>query len=127
MRIGCLVKYKVTLLQESKKHWRGYVPAVLCAYCAATMKLLWTLASKQSTLQLRFECCDHGLYIVCSVAGIIFASPFKFSHDMRCRNIFIYLGPIATSDWFSFIFVSLVVWKKYLGDYLVPQQRWEHM
>ena len=78
------------------------MPAVLCAYCAATMKLSWTLASKQPTLQLRFECCDHGLYIICSVAGIIFASPFKFSHDMRCRNIFTYLGPIATSDWFSF-------------------------
>ena len=77
MCIGCLVEYKVTLFQESKKYWRGYVPTVLCAYCAATMKLLWTLASKQPTLQLRFECCDHGLYIACSVAGIIFASPLK--------------------------------------------------
>ena len=91
-----------------------FLAAVLCAYCAATMKLLWTLTSMQPTLQLRIECCDHGVCIVCSVAGMIFASPFKFSHDMRRRNIFIYLGPITTSVGFHFFFVSLVVWKKCL-------------
>ena len=107
MCIGCLVENKVTLFQESKKYWRGYVPTVLCAHCAATMKLLWTLALKQPTLQLRFECCDHGLYIVCSVAGIIFASPLKFSHEMRCRNIFIYLGPITTSVGFHLFLLAL--------------------
>ena len=58
--------------------------------------------SMQPTLQLRVECCDHGVCIVCSVAGIIFASPFKFSHDMRRRNIFIYLGSITTSVGFYF-------------------------
>ena len=80
-----------------------FLAAVLCAYCAATMKLLWTLTSTQPTLQLRVECCDHGVCIVCSVAGMIFASPFKFSHDMRRRNIFIYLGPITTSVGFHFL------------------------
>ena len=79
-----------------------FLAAVLCAYCAATMKLLWTLTSMQPTLQLRVECCDHGVCIVCNVAGIIFASPFKFSHDMRRRNIFIYLGSITTSVGFYF-------------------------
>ena len=103
-----------------------FLAAVLCAYCAATMKLLWTLTSMQPTLQLRVECCDHGVCIVCSVAGMIFASPFKFSHDMRRRSIFIYLGPITTSVGFHFFCQPCGLEEMFIGDYLVPQQRWGH-
>ena len=47
------------------------------------------------------------------------ASPFWFSHDLRCRNVFI-IQPRSQHLLPFFIFGSLVVWKNCLGAYLVP-------
>ena len=102
------------------------MPAVLCAHCAATMKLLcWDIGLSKPALQLRVECRDQAFYILCSVTGISLGWPILIFTWSEMPNFFSYPTPIITFVVF-FIVASLVVWKDCLGAYLVPRQRWEH-
>ena len=102
------------------------MPAVLCAHCAATMKLLcWDIG-------LSSPLCSWGLnvgtrpftsYVL--LPESVLAGPFLIFTWSAMPNFFSYPTPILTFVAF-FIFASLVVWKDCLGAYLVPRQRWEH-
>ena len=60
------------------------VRAVLFAGCDYEALMLGHWPSKRPHFTTeRVECCDHGLYVVCAVAGIIFCCFFFFGHIMK--------------------------------------------